>query len=190
VFDQSAIDAHAQAIYFAIHVFMFGIINREKTGEHRVKQSQKERDALGDLSLYRSALDAGIGMIGSARHKIKRLGSHVIAYNPTDGTVCVLVMHKGVSNDGPRFQFIGTAFELSSYFQTLVVPAQLGLRPSFSYSTSSMTIHGYRFKFAGRATNDQPITISWTSRKPAPRALRPLSGENPRSSPMHLFRIF
>jgi hypothetical protein len=144
-----------------------------------MKQLQKEWDALGDLSLFRSALNAGIGMIGSARLRIKKLGIHVIAYNPTNGTAYVLVMHKGVSNDGPRFQFIGTAFELSLYFQTLVIPAQPGLRPSFSYCTSSMTIHGYRFKFAGRETNDQPITIfqdkseACSARPPVTRRRKP-----------------
>lgn len=104
---------------------------------------------------YRRALDAGIGEIESARFELDRAGTQVIAYSRSDSIVFALVARPcGGKQPKARFLFVGTALALSSHFGALVVPAQVGLHPVFTYPAPAATIQGYRFCIGGGARFD------------------------------------
>ena len=78
--------------------------------------------------------------------------NQVIAYNRTERLVITFTHGSCESTKkAKRFLFVGAALALTSHFGTLVVPAQAGIRPLFSYSTSGATVHGYRFAVSSGA---------------------------------------
>lgn len=106
--------------------------------------------AEGTFGLYRLALDAGLGDAESARFDLGHAGTQVIAYNRTERLVITFALEPcDPTNNAQRFLFVGAALTLSSHFGTLVVPAQAGVRPLFSYTAPGATVHGYRFAISG-----------------------------------------